>query len=106
MPFWYFFNVPPLPPDASDQSNQVRIRQYLCVEGDFVEPGTPMTLIENDKALMLLKANGKGIVKKTLFEPHTYVRVGDPVAIIDADGEAIPYGRDYSVLEVVERKRS
>jgi len=74
-------------------------------EGDTVEPDTPIALIENYWALMRLKANDTGILRKTFFTPGTHVKIGDPIAIIGADGENIPYGKFYSVLEVIEVKR-
>jgi pyruvate dehydrogenase E2 component (dihydrolipoamide acetyltransferase) len=105
MPFWYFFTIPKLPPDVSHQSNQVEVQEYLCAEGGFVESGTPVVIIENYWAVMSLKANGKGILRKTLFPPHTLVKIGDPVAIIGADGEEIPDSNANSLLEIVKRKR-
>ena len=104
MPFWYFFTVPKLPLDVSHQSNMVEVQKYLCKEGDAVEAGTPIADIENYWAVMRLKANGKGIVRKTFFSAGTSVRIGDPIAIIGADGEEIPYGKDYSILEVIANK--
>jgi len=105
MPFWYFLTVPKLPSEIAEQSNQVRIREYLCSEGELIEAGTPIVLVENRWAAMLLKANGKGIVRKTLFDCGTYVKVGDPIAIIGADGENIPYGKDYALIEIAEHKQ-
>jgi biotin carboxyl carrier protein len=53
---------------------------------------------------MRLKANGRGVVTKTFFACPTNVKVGDPIAIIEADGDEIPYGKDYASLEVVKMK--
>ena len=64
-----------------------------------------MALIENYWAVMRLKANAKGIVLKTFFAPGTHVKIGDPIAIIGADGEEIPYGRDCALLEIVHIKQ-
>jgi pyruvate/2-oxoglutarate dehydrogenase complex dihydrolipoamide acyltransferase (E2) component len=105
MPFWYFFKIPQLPPAVSHQSNQVELQKYLCAEGDAVEVGTPLAMIENYWAVMRLNANGKGIVRKIFFAAHSQVNVGDPIAIIDADGEEIPYSDAYSLLEVIKEKR-
>jgi pyruvate/2-oxoglutarate dehydrogenase complex dihydrolipoamide acyltransferase (E2) component len=77
MPFWYFFTIPKLPSEVAHQSNQVEVREYLATEGKTIEPGTPIVLIENYWALMRLKANGNGILKKTFFTPGTSVKVGD-----------------------------
>ncbi len=54
---------------------------------------------------MTLKANGKGVLRKTFFEPGTSVKIGDPIAIIGADGENIPYGKELALVEVIEHKR-
>jgi len=105
MPFWYFFAVPQLPPEVSHQSNRVEIKRYLLREKSRVQAGTPVALIENFWAVMTLKANGKGSLQKTFFEPGAIVGIGDPIAIIGADGEDIPYGKPLVLLEVTERKR-
>jgi pyruvate dehydrogenase E2 component (dihydrolipoamide acetyltransferase) len=106
MPFWYYFSVPKLPPDVAHQSNLVEIRNYLAAEGSPVDVGSPIAAVENYWAVMTLKANDKGILKKAFFDRGTSVKIGDPIAIIGADGECIPYGRELAVLEVTERKRS
>jgi pyruvate/2-oxoglutarate dehydrogenase complex dihydrolipoamide acyltransferase (E2) component len=58
------------------------------------------------RAVMTLKASGKGILKKAFFDRGTSVKIGDPIAIIGADGERIPFGKELAVLEVTEHKRS
>jgi pyruvate/2-oxoglutarate dehydrogenase complex dihydrolipoamide acyltransferase (E2) component len=68
MPFWYFFSVPQLPPEVAHQSDLVEIRKYLPTEGSRLDVGSPVALIENYWAVMTLKANGKGVLKKTFFE--------------------------------------
>jgi pyruvate/2-oxoglutarate dehydrogenase complex dihydrolipoamide acyltransferase (E2) component len=60
---------------------------------------------ENYWAVMRLKTNRPGIVMKTFFPRGTSVKIGDPIAIIGADGESIPYGKAYSILEIVKVKR-
>jgi pyruvate/2-oxoglutarate dehydrogenase complex dihydrolipoamide acyltransferase (E2) component len=105
MPFWYFLPVPQIPPDVAHQSNQVELIKYLAKEGSKVEVGTPIALVENWWAVFQLKANGVGTLKKTFFDPGTTISVGDPIAIIGADGESIPYGQSYATLEVLKTKR-
>jgi biotin carboxyl carrier protein len=82
------------------------VEQVFAAEGSRVEVGSTIALIENYWAVMTLKANGKGILTKTFFKPGTSVKIGDPIAIISADGEALPYGTDHAILEVGERKRN
>lgn len=55
--------------------------------------------------MIVLKANRKGILKRTFFEPGVSVKIGDPIAIIGADGENIPHGKEHAVPEVIEHKR-
>jgi hypothetical protein len=76
MPFWYYLPVPKPPPEISHQSNIIEIRKYLAPEGSAVDVGTPIAVIENHWAVMTLKANRKGILRKTFFEPGTSVKVG------------------------------
>ena len=77
----------------------------MAAEGSPVEDGSPVASVENYWAVMTLKANGKGVLRKTFFEPGTSVKIGDPIAIIGADGENIPYGKELARVEVIERKR-
>jgi 2-oxoglutarate dehydrogenase E2 component (dihydrolipoamide succinyltransferase) len=106
MPVWYFVKVPPLPPEISHQSNSVEVQKYLIKEGARVEEGTPLILLENYWATVQLRVPGQGIVKKLLFDPGTTVRIGDPIAIISADGEAVPQDKTGPSLEIVRNKRT
>jgi len=105
MPFWYFFPVPQIPPEVAHQSNQVELVKYQAKEGSKIEKGTPIALVENWWAVFQLRANSPGVLKKTFFDPGTSIKVGDPIAIIGADGENLPYGQNYAVLEIVKTKR-
>jgi pyruvate dehydrogenase E2 component (dihydrolipoamide acetyltransferase) len=105
MSFWYFVTVPKLPAEVSHQSNIVEVQKYLLKEGDPVDLGTAVALVENYWARMRLKANSKGILQKTFFRPGTHVKIGDPIAIIGADGENLPYDRESSTVEIAEIKR-
>jgi pyruvate/2-oxoglutarate dehydrogenase complex dihydrolipoamide acyltransferase (E2) component len=104
MPFWYFFPISNLSEDVLDDSRLVQLIEYLSKERSAVDEGTPIALVETRRAVLKLKANGKGILKKTFFEPGTHIKIGDPIATIAADGEDIPCGKDYSVAEVITRK--
>jgi pyruvate/2-oxoglutarate dehydrogenase complex dihydrolipoamide acyltransferase (E2) component len=79
--------------------------QYLAKEGSIVEIGTPIALVENKWALFHLNANGRGTLKKTFFDRRTSISVGDPVAVIGADGENIPYGQSYALLSCENETR-
>lgn len=104
MPFWYFFKVPELPYGVSERGGGIQLKGYLVSERDAVTVGTAIALVENHWAVLKLKANGDGIVKRLIFDAGAYVRIGDPIAVIGADGENIPYGKDYVLVEVAETK--
>ncbi|HXZ26947.1 MAG TPA: biotin/lipoyl-containing protein [Terriglobales bacterium] len=106
MPFWYFVRVPELDPTVQHQSGTVDVVRYLLNEGDQVSPGTPLALVENYWALLRIAATGPGYVSKTFFRPGMTVKVGDPIAIVNADGEDLPYDKPSATIEVVERKRA
>jgi pyruvate/2-oxoglutarate dehydrogenase complex dihydrolipoamide acyltransferase (E2) component len=106
MSFWYFFSVPRLPAEVAHQSNRVDVKRYLASERTWVDVGSPIAVVENDWAVMILKANGKGFLKKTFFDGGASVKIGDPIAIIETDGEFIPHGREQVLLEIVQYKRT
>jgi pyruvate dehydrogenase E2 component (dihydrolipoamide acetyltransferase) len=105
MSFWYYFPIPQLLEEVSHHLNEVEIRKYLAHEGSAVDVGTPIAVVQNYWAIMVLKANGKGILRKTFFEPGTAVKIGDPVAIIGCEGENIPQQNERASVEITERIR-
>jgi pyruvate/2-oxoglutarate dehydrogenase complex dihydrolipoamide acyltransferase (E2) component len=105
MPFWYFLRIPPLPVEVEHQSNTVEIRKYLVSENDSIKSGTVIAAVENYWTEMNVKANGRGFVQRTFFRPGQAVRVGDPIAIVGADGEEVPCGRPEWTIEILKLKR-
>lgn len=105
MPFWYFVPVPKLPPEVSHQSNNVDLIKYVAAERGKVNIGTPIALVENFWAVIEITATSPGLLKKTFFDSHTVIPIGDPIAIIEADGENLPYGKDRSKARIVKMKR-
>ncbi|MGB8322025.1 MAG: biotin/lipoyl-containing protein [Candidatus Acidiferrum sp.] len=105
MSFWYYFPIPELPKEVAHHLNEVEIRKYLAHEGSAVDVGTPIAEVQNYWAIMILKANGKGILRKTFFEPGTAVKIGDPIAIIGCEGENIPHQNERASVEITERIR-
>jgi pyruvate dehydrogenase E2 component (dihydrolipoamide acetyltransferase) len=105
MPFWYFLTVPTLPVQISHQSNTVEIAKYLVKESSAIDVGTPIAIVENYWALMTVRAKGKGIFRKKIFDPGTTVKIGDPIAVVGADGENVVHGNETLSVEVTEIKR-
>jgi len=105
MPFWYFLRIPKLPSDVTHQSNAVEVREYLIREGTLFEVGAPIVVIENYWAMMRLCSIGRGIFRKTFFDHHENVRIGDPIGIVAADGDDLIYDRENLEVEILKVKR-
>lgn len=106
MPFHYFLPIPKPDAAVADQSGQVELVEWLVKEGDSVQPGTPVALARTWWAMLEIKAAGRGIVGRRIFDPGIRVKVGDPIAVIYADGEDIPYGEATSTSRTVEVLRA
>ena len=105
MSCYYFFPIPKLDPEVSHQSNQVELVRYVVEEGSEIIPGTPIAIVENYWAVLQIEATNNGIVSKTFFGPHTWIQVGDPIAIIICDVEGSTSDGPYSVAKVIKIKK-
>ena len=83
----------------------VELVEYVVKENAKIEKGQPIAVVQNWWAKMVLKAIGPGYVSKTFFEKGTYVKEGDPLAIIVCDPEDGPRSAETSKLEVIEHIR-
>lgn len=104
---YYFVKIPELPKELSHQSNAIELINYLVTEHQEVDVGTPIAILKNWWAIYQIEANGKGFISKTFFDRGVHVKIGDPIAIIMADGENIPYNRplvSLSVKEILRQK--
>jgi pyruvate/2-oxoglutarate dehydrogenase complex dihydrolipoamide acyltransferase (E2) component len=82
------------------------VREYLIREEQRVEADTPIITVENYWAIMTLKAVGPGIFRKSFFDHHETVKIGDPVGIVATDGDDLIYDRDNLTVEIIEIKRT
>ncbi len=105
MPFHYFFPVPRLERDVADHTHGVELLAWLLGEHQPVKAGQPVARVQTRWAILELLATGDGVLGKHIFDPRTYVKEGDPIAVIFADGEALPYGRAPSSYRVAESSR-
>ncbi len=55
---------------------------------------------------MTLKAVGPGIFRKSFFDRHETVKIGDPVGIVAADGDDLIYNRDNLTVDIIETKHA
>jgi pyruvate/2-oxoglutarate dehydrogenase complex dihydrolipoamide acyltransferase (E2) component len=72
------------------------LKEWLLNPGDFVDKGYGLALLQTDEGLFELCANGEGLMHKHNAKEGTEVPDRDNVCVIAADGENIPYGREYS----------
>ncbi len=76
-------------PVLSQSMIQGRVVEWLLKEGDQVDKGALLVVVESDKATHELEAQQAGILRKILVEAGTEVDVETPLAIIaDADEPA------------------
>ena len=74
-------------PVLSQSMLQGRVVEWLLNEGDKVNKGALLVVVESDKATHELEAPQQGILRKILVEAGTEVDVDTPLAIIADDGE-------------------
>lgn len=78
-------NMPKL---GFDMAEGLLVR-WVKAEGEQVAKGEVLAEIETDKATVEVEADAEGTVHKHLVSENTSVPVGDPIAVIGAEGEDI-----------------
>jgi pyruvate/2-oxoglutarate dehydrogenase complex dihydrolipoamide acyltransferase (E2) component len=99
MPFKYNLPVPEIPVEALDEEGGMRLKRYVVAEGEWVQAGTVVAELESARAAVQVLANGTGVLRKQMVKPGSMLRAGDTLAVIEADGEALPYDRPHSVAD-------
>lgn len=94
MPFYYELPTPDLGGSADEPIKLVR---WLAEPRDWLEAGTPVAIVELAGLDYEVLANGTAIMGEWLLAPGEAVHSGEPMAVLYADGECIPYGRPYSL---------
>ena len=80
-----------LMPALSPTMTEGKLARWLKKEGDAVASGDVIAEIETDKATMEVEAVDEGTLGRILVEAGTEgVKVNAPIAILVADGEAVP----------------
>lgn len=73
-------------PKMGESVAEATITKWLKAEGDTVEADEPVLEIATDKVDSEIPAPNGGILKKILFKEDDVVKVGDAIAIIEAEG--------------------
>src|SRR5215469_13743089 len=77
-------------PALSPTMEEGTLAKWLVKEGDEVESGDILAEIETDKATMEFEAVDEGKIAKILVPEGTDgVKVGQPIALLAADGEQV-----------------
>src|SRR6058998_2459964 len=77
-------------PALSPTMEEGTLAKWLVKEGDAVKSGDILAEIETDKATMEFEAVDEGTIAKILVPEGTDgVKVGQPIALLAADGEQI-----------------
>lgn len=76
-------------PRLSDSMEEGVILSWLKKEGEAVEVGEELVEIETDKASMVYESDLAGVLEILVGEGETR-RVGEPIANVRSDGEAVP----------------
>jgi pyruvate/2-oxoglutarate dehydrogenase complex dihydrolipoamide acyltransferase (E2) component len=100
MPFTYELPVPEIPPEALEDSGGVRLERFLIEESAWVEAGTAVAELKSETAVIRVLANGTGILRRRVAAVGATLRAGDVLAVVEADGEAVPYDRPYSLADL------
>jgi pyruvate/2-oxoglutarate dehydrogenase complex dihydrolipoamide acyltransferase (E2) component len=71
-------------PRLGDEMVEGAIVEWLKKEGDRVEKGDPLLLVETGKATLEVEAEVAGVVKKILVAEKTeHIPIGQVIAIIE-----------------------
>jgi pyruvate dehydrogenase E2 component (dihydrolipoamide acetyltransferase) len=68
-------------------AEEAALASWLIAPGDTVAVGTPLAEIETEKAMVEYAAEDAGVVGRLLLEVGETAGIGDPIAVLVADGE-------------------
>ena len=76
-------------PEVLAGSEEAAIQTWLVAVGDTLTLGRPLAEIETEKANVEYAAEAEGTVLQLLVKEGVNVKVGDPILVIGAEGEAV-----------------
>ena len=82
-------------PEVAAGATEVVISEWLVKQGDHVPAGTPVALIETDKAAVEVEAETDATLLRILVDAGSQVEVGAPMALLGTAAEA---GSDTDAL--------
>jgi pyruvate dehydrogenase E2 component (dihydrolipoamide acetyltransferase) len=89
-----------LMPALSPTMTEGTLARWLKKEGEAIRAGDVIAEIETDKATMEVEAVDEGVLGKILVADGTEgVKVNEPIAVLVAEGEAVPAGGGVSARD-------
>lgn len=73
-------------PRLGQEMTKGTIVEWYKQEGDQVEEGEPLFMVDTEKATMDVESEVSGVLKKILIGENEEVPVGEVVAIIQTEG--------------------
>lgn len=73
-------------PKADPSMTEGKVMEWSKKEGDRVEVGDTLVMIETEKVEYPVEAANAGVLKKVLAQPGDTVAVAQPIAVIETDG--------------------
>jgi pyruvate dehydrogenase E2 component (dihydrolipoamide acetyltransferase) len=77
--------LPVMLPRLDESMRTGKLIEWLRKEGDRVEKGQPIAVVEGEKTTFEIEAPASGILRRTLHTAGTDVPVDEPIAMIEAD---------------------
>jgi pyruvate dehydrogenase E2 component (dihydrolipoamide acetyltransferase) len=81
---------PILMPALGETSDELHVIKWLVAEGDRVELGQPLLIVETDKAELEVESAAAGTVLKILVEEGADVEASSVIAYVGASGDTLP----------------
>jgi pyruvate dehydrogenase E2 component (dihydrolipoamide acetyltransferase) len=72
-------------PRLDESMRTGKLIEWLRKEGDRIEEGQPIALVEGEKTTFEIEAPASGILHKILHSPGSDVPVDEPIALIAPD---------------------
>lgn len=75
-------------PEVLANVTEAAIQNWAIAEGDTIAVGDTLAEVETEKAVVDFAAEQAGVVAKLLAEPGKNIKVGEPIAVLKADGDS------------------
>jgi pyruvate/2-oxoglutarate dehydrogenase complex dihydrolipoamide acyltransferase (E2) component len=72
-------------PRLDDSMRTGKLIEWMRKEGDRVEKGTPIALVEGEKTTFEIEAPESGVLHKILYPAGSDVPVDEPIALISVE---------------------